>query len=292
MARGAQSYFGPITGLVVGLLLAAANVLLMARVGAWCFWTGIAALGCFAGVIAATLAGHTRTRLICSDTLLALTLLTFNIWAFSHLGNLLYYLGLFFFALFGLIMGAALFRLLSLFPRLPALAIYGTGAAFVLIAWAGGLVLEASYFREDCYDTYAVKIIRITPSETPAEARERIALEAGDHLARLHPAAGTLAYIRWGLTESVIRFDVPGRTQTVEYRLAQGRRGFAARLVLSLFLLSFAVFSQLRPTVAAGPPSDDRHSGPAAVHSAEPAAPDASHAQQQAGPCRLHQEGR
>ncbi len=228
------------------LLWTAANVALAAGVGQWMVISGgvCAALGVVALVSA--VARRRAAGRVLADAVLVGTLVNFNAWAFSHLGNLMTFLGLFFFALFGLILGAALFRLLSRFRPLPRWPLRGAGVAVVLVSWAGGVLLEASYLPGDVLDD-CKHHARLSSQVTARDLQTAIPRQVREVLAGAHRGHPAVAYVLWNLRRGKMDLIVPGRGDVpLIYSRPQRRLGFAIRLVASLVLLTYAVFSQIR----------------------------------------------
>ncbi len=79
--------------LITALLWAVANLLFMWHLGQWLMVTGGCGICLALAIWITALARKTGLRAILANLLLVLTLANFNAWAFSHLGNLFYFLG-------------------------------------------------------------------------------------------------------------------------------------------------------------------------------------------------------
>jgi hypothetical protein len=182
-------------------------------------------------------------------------------WLLSYAAALPFYLGLFFFALFGLIIGAVAFRLAA--PGGP----YGRWTVFagttVLVVACFGLtvVKESRDFPDDMADE-ALKRARDIGPRTAAQYRAEVADSVRSYLRERHPPGGTLGYIHWKLTEAEIK---KGSLPLADFvlRPPQARWTWAIRIVLSIALLAFGIASQTfpmskendRPLPAPGTPS-------------------------------------
>ena len=224
------------------LVWAVANILFMKHVGNWLVFSGGACVALAVAVWLAAALGHGQTRSLLSNLLLVVTLINFNAWAFSHLANLIFYLGLFFFMLFALIMGSTLFRFLSGLDHISKRAVTFSGAFCVLLSWGGGFVLEASYVPQDAYMNCLPK--RLPGGLTADDLRRQIHTQARQFLTERYGSNLTFAYLRWELAGGEMHIALEGVNEPLVYLRSQRRIGFAMRLVLSLALVVYGVFSQ------------------------------------------------
>ncbi len=238
-----QTRRAAILAMTGALIWAVANILFMKHVGNWLVFSGGACVALAVAVWLATALGRGRARSLLSNLLLVLTLINFNAWAFSHLANLIFYLGLFFFMLFALIMGSTLFRFLSGLGRISKRAVTVSGALCVLLSWGGGFVLEASYVPQDTYMNCLPK--RLPGGLTPDDLRRQIHTQARQFLTERYGSNLTFAYLRWELAGGEMHIALDGVNEPLDYRRIQGRIGFALRLVFSLALVVYGVFSQI-----------------------------------------------
>lgn len=172
-------------------------------------------------------------------------------WLLSYAGPLPFFLGVFFFALFGLVLGAVVYRIAS--PARP----YGKWTVFlgttllVATCWGLSIVKESRDFPRDMAEE-AVKRAREIGDRTAAEYRDDVARSIRGYLRERHPPGGTLGYVHWTLTEAEIKKgSLPIVAHTL--RASQGRWTWAIRVVLSIALLAFGVASQtfsLTPSAA------------------------------------------
>lgn len=166
------------------------------------------------------------------------------VWLLSYGAALPYYLGLFFFALFGLIIGAVMHRVAS--PNRP----YGRGALLagttivVFTGWCGTIGLEANGFPADMAEE-ATKMSRRTIPNVAA-FRADIADGVRQFLVKKYPPGATLGYVRWIMTSGELkRGDVTGMSRNFE--ASQRGLAWAIRVVLSLALFAFGIGSQTLP---------------------------------------------
>jgi hypothetical protein len=165
-------------------------------------------------------------------------------WLLAYLSALPAFLGLFFFLLVGLMIGAAMFRLASPARPLPRYSRWVMSVSVASIAWLTGLAVEYRWLPRDAADLAIRRSLRAPAAEQEllrAEIREHIA----EHLASTYPPGGFTGYVRWAATSGKI--DVPrlGGDGTVTYQLMLRPSMWIVRTVLSLVLGSFSILSQL-----------------------------------------------
>ena len=163
-------------------------------------------------------------------------------WLLSYAAALPFYIGLFFFALFGLVIGAVTYRIAA--PRRPygRFALLTGTTLIVLVGWGSTLVKESRDFPEDVA-ARAVRQTRDIGGRSAAEFREDVAADVRRFLAERYPPGGTFGYVRWVLTNGQLKKgDLPTVNRSME--APQSRWGWAVRVVLSIALLAFGVSSQ------------------------------------------------
>lgn len=174
-------------------------------------------------------------------------------WLLSHAAMLPFFLGLFFFALFGLVIGALMHRIAAParpFGRLTVLA--GT-TVVVLLGWGVSIVQEARDVPRKMAAT-AGQRVRSIGDRTLAEFEAAVAEGVRAHIRERYPPGGTLGYVRWVLAEGVLpkgSLDVVD----VPLRATQMHGWWAVRVVLAIALFAFGVGSQTLPLRLAVEPS-------------------------------------
>jgi hypothetical protein len=177
---------------------------------------------------------------VCVGSIVALPLA----WLLSYAAALPFYLGLFFFMLFGLIIGAAVYRVAAPgapYGRFPLLA--GT-TLLVAITFGLSLWKEAGDFPDDVARRVASRTKDIG-GRTAQEFRESIAGEVRTFLDDRYGPGSYWGYVRWVLTSGEIkRDDLPTVVKGVTMPAAQTRAWWAFRVVASIALLGFGISSQ------------------------------------------------
>ncbi|HQE27535.1 MAG TPA: hypothetical protein PL151_07235 [Phycisphaerae bacterium] len=203
--------------------------------------------GSDASVVSNASAGQAATRWIGWALVAGLALTIPAGVLLGYLAALPFFLGLFFFMLVGLLIGAVMFRVAAKAPRPPVGAIWllgsvVSGATLVVSLWAEYRALPAG----------VEKLVRGSIAESFAGREdERVRLKHGVHefvateLARAYPPGGFLGYLRWAATDGKLKCPRILRTSTVEYRLAQRQVLWAVRVALSMLLMEAMIVSQL-----------------------------------------------
>jgi len=163
-------------------------------------------------------------------------------WLLSYAATLPFYLGLFFFALFGLIIGAVIHRVAAeCRPYNPRLLVAGT-TVVVLAVWIVSIVMETRDFPGDMA-ARASSQTRTLGDRSLAEFRTAVADDIRRFLREDYPPGGAVGYVLWVLTSGELEKDrIAGLTRTLIPR--QRRYSWAIRAVLSIVLLAFGVGSQ------------------------------------------------
>lgn len=165
-------------------------------------------------------------------------------WMLKLAGPLPFFLGVFFFALFGLVIGASMFRVaLAGRPYSTTSVLVGT-TIIVLGCWYTSLHFEAERYARtigaEAVKRWSTKKVGDRPA---AECRADVAQQFRDHLRSAHWPGGALGYAQWALVDGALeKGELPGVTSRIKYQ-QQGWR-FAVRTVLSIGLLAFGVASQ------------------------------------------------
>ena len=153
-----------------------------------------------------------------------------------------FYLGLFFFVLFGVVIGAAMHRVAS--PGRP----YGqwallAGTTLVVVAgWLTSVVKESRDFPADMA-AEAGNRTRSIGDQTIYEYRAAVRHDVRRFIREHYPPGGTLGYVRWVLLSGELK---KGQIAGVHRTLRRPQRGYkwGIRVVLSIALLAYGVGSQ------------------------------------------------
>lgn len=163
-------------------------------------------------------------------------------WLLSHLALLPFFLGLFFFALLGLVIGAIMHRLAAAGRPYSRHALYSGTTVVVLAGWGASLAQEAQDVPRKLAQQ-VMETVRTIGERTPEQYRREIADQIRERLRERYPPGGRVGYLRWVLASGELN---KGEIESVDVPLlaAQRRWGWAARAVLSLALFAFGIGSQ------------------------------------------------
>jgi len=163
-------------------------------------------------------------------------------WLLSYAALLPFFIGVFFFALFGLVLGAVVFRIAS--PASPHGRWTVLAGTTVLVAgcWTFSIIKESRDAPDDLARD-AVRRARDIGGRTAGEYRDGVADAIRRFLEERYPPGGTFGYVRWVLTNGEVpKGDLPDVNFTL--RRPQARWIWAIRAVLSIALLAFGIASQ------------------------------------------------
>ncbi len=139
-----------------------------------------------------------------------------------------------------------MFRFLSELRTILRPILICFGWFLILVTWGGGLVLEASYLPEDAYDA-TIKTFRngLPPGVKAADFKSDVLEQTAAHLRENYGSNLTISYVRWELAGGSMDFTVRGRQKPLSYERPQRRIGFALRVLASLVLVWYGMFSQV-----------------------------------------------
>ncbi len=174
-------------------------------------------------------------------------------WLLSYLGALPFFLGLFFYMIFGLVIGAVMVRVGQGRGRFEPRRLRLASGLVVGAVWGTALTLEAHGFPRD---QAGRGLERLSALPTGTE-REQVVEQSREfltqHLREHYPPGSAIGYFRWRLTGGRIAMPVAGLRQMA---IEPDRWRWSAQAVISLLLLTFGVHSQVsglavRPGAAA-----------------------------------------
>jgi len=170
-------------------------------------------------------------------------------WLLSYAATLPFFIGLFFFALFGLVIGASVYRVAAKSrPCGPASVLIGT-TLIVLVCWSIALQLEARRFPGDIADYAAENTPDLGGRDLPTYLDD-VSRKTTDYLRRKYPPGGLIGYARWSMLDGrITRDDIPELVKP--FRSNQAKLWWAVRVVVSIALLAFGIGSQTLPLTKA-----------------------------------------
>ena len=162
-------------------------------------------------------------------------------WVLSYAAALPFFIGVFFFALAGLIVGAIAHRIAAPARPLPPSHLVAGTTIVVLTFWSATVVKEARDFPSDM--SKQAEGVRDIGDRTLAEFRAAVASEVREHVAGAYPPGGALGYVQWVVRDGAFE---RGELESVDKTLVAAQRGagWIVRVALSVGLLAFGVSSQ------------------------------------------------
>lgn len=162
----------------------------------------------------------------------------------AYLAALPFFLGLFFFLLLGLMLGAVMFRfgINAPPPSLPAAWAMGTGVAALLILtslWAEYRALPRSVdrvVRQSFFRSF-------TPQDREA-LRQGVRMHVADFLEQ-YPPGGFVGYLRWAATDGTLTCPRIFKDSTEVYQLPYRRTMWDIRVGLSFALVWWTIMTQM-----------------------------------------------
>jgi hypothetical protein len=163
-------------------------------------------------------------------------------WLLSYAAALPFLIGIFFFMLFGLMIGASMFRVGAKARPVPARALV-IGITFVVLwTWTASLAWESRGFAHD-QAKRALKGTASLEGTAPQEFKADVIRGIRSYLREQYPPGGTIGYARWCVASGKIP---PSTIEPVAFELRVNQRGWfwILRAVLCITLLGFGVASQ------------------------------------------------
>ena len=163
-------------------------------------------------------------------------------WLLSYAAALPFFLGLFFFALFGLVIGAVVHRIASPGRPHPLPDVLVGTILIISVGWTISLVMESRGLPRDLAKDAANRT-RDLEGRTHAEYLDHVAGQVRGYLREHYPPGGTIGYVRWVFASGEFKKgDLDGVQRTL--RQPQRRWWWVMRVVLSIALYAFGIGSQ------------------------------------------------
>ncbi len=164
-------------------------------------------------------------------------------WLLSYAATLPFFIGIFFFALFGIMIGAVVYRVAAPGRPYASWSVLVATSIIVLVGWSLTIVKEAGDFPADMSEL-ASRRTRDIGDVTRQEYQASIERQIRGFLSHRYPPGGTLGYVFWVVDDGVMN---KGTIDGVETSLhaPQRRYWWIARVVFSIGLLAFGVGSQV-----------------------------------------------
>lgn len=166
-------------------------------------------------------------------------------WLLAYLAALPFMLGLFFFLLLGLIVGAVMYRIGTKSPVPSASVLWLAGSAVAVM-----MMLTSLWAEYHALPRSVEKRVRDSYFEsfTP-ERRDALSRGVKDYvraeLENRYPPGGFVGYLRWAATSGRLECPRILRKSTAEYRLSHRRALWLIRVGLAALMVEWTILSQL-----------------------------------------------
>lgn len=163
-------------------------------------------------------------------------------WILSYAAALPFFLGAFFFALFGLMLGALVFRVAQPVRPYPAAHVWIGTTLLVLMVWGMALVKESRDFPHEMAEL-ASDQTRNLEGRSVEQFRAELAGQIKQYLRDTYPPGGLIGYARWTLASGELKKE---KVPLLSKAMTRHQTGvwWAMRVVLSVGLLAFGIGSQ------------------------------------------------
>lgn len=165
----------------------------------------------------------------------------------AFLADLPAYLGMFFFLLVGLLIGAFCYRFGKSAAPAPKGTLWVIGLLVVFTTWGSSLYVGYRLVASTAVDAVLKSTRERLTSEQKAELADRVPVEIDNYLRTNYPPGGFLGYMRWAASSDgvlkVPREPVGIGNQPVSIRYAGWQ--WLLRSIVSLMLLMFSILSQV-----------------------------------------------
>ncbi len=166
----------------------------------------------------------------------------------SFAGLLPMYLGPFFFLLFGLGVGAAIFRVARHARPAPKSLVIACPVIVILVTFLATMTLEYEQLGPHAARMAAKRTRALPPGLSLTDFQAAVIVTAERQIAEGFPPGGVFGYLRWAATNGrMVLESEQARPPFVTYVISQSNLGFTLRVLFSLILLAGGIFSQVLP---------------------------------------------
>ncbi len=168
-------------------------------------------------------------------------------WLLSYGAALVALLGLFFFALFGLVIGAVMYRVAAPAPPVSRGQLIAGVAIVVAVCWGVSMWKEVRDFPGDKAAYTLGEVTQLPEGVTREQFAHDVEQFVRDTLDHQYGGAGLIGYARWVLDSSRMEYPVETRKEPIKLKAIQYKWWWVVRVVLSIALLAFGIHAQVAP---------------------------------------------
>lgn len=163
----------------------------------------------------------------------------------AYLSALPFLLGLFFYLLLGLIIGATMFRFGRRAPAPSRRLAQAMGIGVAVLVWGTSLYVEYIAFPRSVDRQVRESFRKSFPADERAELRTQTGAFVAEYLRNHYPPGGFVGYVRWAIDDKPMECPRVFSDSTQKIRLPQRGTLWLVRVGLALVLVVWAVLSQV-----------------------------------------------
>lgn len=156
-------------------------------------------------------------------------------------------LGLFFFLIVGLLIGATMYRLGKPAAPVPRSRTILIGLAVALTLWLSTLISEYRAMPQVGFAAVRSQLKVSLPPERREHIQEEISAHISSQLNKMFPPGGLIGYLRWAATDGTMDLPRVIDQRTVRFSLPQRGVWWMVRVVFSLILTAGAILALIWP---------------------------------------------
>jgi len=168
-------------------------------------------------------------------------------WLLSYGAALVALLGIFFFTLFGLVIGAVMYRFGAPARPIPKSQVSLGAAVVVAFCWCLAMTIEVHEFPTDRANAALRQVSPLPDGVTGVQFKQDVADFVRDTFAQKYGGFGFFGYARWILASSRMEYPVETMTSPIVIKSIQYRWWWIIRVVLTVVMLSFGILAQVLP---------------------------------------------
>lgn len=168
-------------------------------------------------------------------------------WLLSYGAALVALLGLYFFALFGIILGGLMYRIASPVRPIPNTLVIAGVTIVTLFCWGISMGLEVYEFPTDKADQAAQKVPILPDEMDVTDFKNHVATFVRDTLRENHGGSGFIGYARWVISSSRMELEVETIEKPIILQSIQYKSWWAFRVLASIAFMWFAIYAVVHP---------------------------------------------
>lgn len=165
-------------------------------------------------------------------------------WALSYLAFLPTFLGLFFFALLGLVVGAFMYRLGTPVKPWPVSFCVILGVMVSVFMWGMSVYIEYHGLTENLEKNIRMSYPIVLDQEQRARIHQEVPAYIDRYFSDNYPPGGFIGYVRWAATNGRLEAPRVLNDSMQKFRLSQKPVIWIIRVALSLVFTLAAILSQ------------------------------------------------